>query len=233
MILLHRSIRVSSNTKQAWKDNDVYFTAPDRTNDWVKRKVLSGELEAFINYGNKDLAIFTTPEQTPVYNNGPSVVTRLIDVEATRAYFNDLMAPRSGQGEFVWAKETGRAGQGKRKVPTESLDLDSLNYWEDHVVGTEYRIITTGNKRVQQFIRSGDNNARIYKWLPMQRLPDSTKRTIKLATERLPKRSIIAWDIIDASETGGGSYILEGNTSPGVNRNTARRILDQIRKDNN
>lgn len=285
-----QSITLSERTFNAWKSVGAKFFTPQRSDEYIKRIVRQSEREEefFINLGRVELAALSEGlGGLPVWNNGPDVVWPLNTPFRTRELFHDLMAPQSGEAEHIWIKEPGWGGRGKEKVRTEDVNLAEIPYWEDHIEGDEYRIITVGNLRVQQFRKEGEPGAFRYTWLRMLDLPESAKQLVKRATERLPRRSVIGWDVIvprstdlqhrmddrvdhlepdrggersgegtspesgpsarqgdeelSPEETGAsssgesnllglGAYLIEGNTTPGVNNATAERIVSAIRQ---
>lgn len=255
--LMARSIPLSQTSRLAWKEHGATFFSRDRTVDSMRDTVANPRpgWEFFINAGNSELTDLNPPSYFPVYNPG-EVVNELLTPQVTRELLGDLMAPQTGEGEFVWFKDQGRGGRNKYKHSTDSeafAQRDPSQYWEDHIEGTEYRIITVGDVKVQQFIRTGDNSARTYRWVNMSSLPSEVSRLVREASSRLcSNRSIVGWDVIftessisrtelrpsglgsDEQEGRGGrvapsAFILEGNTCPGVNTHTARRIVDRIR----
>lgn len=273
-----QSITLSERTFNAWKSVGAKFFTPDRSDEYIKRIVRQSEREEefFINLGRVELAALSEGlGGLPVWNNGPDVVWPLNTPFRTRELFHDLMAPQSGESEYIWIKEPGWGGRGKEKVRTEDANLAEIPYWEDHIEGDEYRIITVGNLRVQQFRKEGEPGAFSYTWLRMRDLPEVAKTAVKRAAERLPRRSVIGWDVIvprtgddnrlqpdvgrspissspsdgeregesrirgeepeDLRSSGqsaesGRAYLIEGNTTPGVNDATAERIVSAIRQ---
>lgn len=269
-----QSITLSERTFNAWKSVGAKFFTPDRSDDYIKRIVRQSgrEEEFFINLGRVELAALSEGlGGLPVWNNGPDVVWPLNTPFRTRELFDDLMAPQSGEGEYIWIKEPGWGGRGKERVRTEDADLAEIPYWEDHVEGDEYRIITVGNLRVQQFKKEGEPGAWTYTWVRMRDLPETAKDIVKRASERLPRRSVIGWDVIvpggsspdlresvdnpidslrpnregeesirgeepeDLGSVGSstpstGAFLIEGNTTPGVNNATAERVANAIRQ---
>lgn len=229
--LLAKSIPLSQTTIQAWRGEDGRFFRRSRSNDYIRDFVTRADparYDSFINLGRSDLEIFTTPDQVPVYNNA-GVVSRLLTPAGTREWLDELMPPQSGETEFIWEKRPGRGGRGKFKHRRDEVNVDALPYWEDHVDGEHYRIITVGYKRVQQFKKEGGhlNAERSYQWLPMRDVPECAKDAIHSATRLLgTKRSVVGWDIVVGNRA---AFILEGNTCPGVNTFTAGRISEAVR----
>ena len=125
---------------------------------------------------------------------------------------------------------TGQGGQGKTRMQTaEAITKGIPAAWDMqmHVDGQEYRVITVDDKVVQVSERYGDNSDRRYSWLGVKRAPVPVKEIAREATRRLDGRNIIGWDII-MGEAVNSTYILEGNSCPGVNEATARRIMNHI-----
>jgi hypothetical protein len=167
----------------------------------------------------------------PVFN-GSTIVNKLLYPDATREWLGDYMAPQTNDSEYIWEKGYGRGGSNKIKHRRSEINVDNLRYWEDHVDGPEYRVITVNDKIVQQFARFGDLRDRTYTWIPRERLPERLRKRVRNSTRRLTNEiaphSAIAWDVIWNPEVQR-AFILEGNTSPGMNRFTAARIANGIR----
>ncbi len=155
----------------------------------------------------------------------------LVTPGATRDLIGEFM-PRQPDSDFprqAWVKAPGAHGRGKfLEIIHEPLVLPRSWDWCEHVEGQEYRLITVGNKVVQDFERHGDNNSRRYSWVPMREVNADLKAMVREAASRLEGNNVIAWDTI--LDTNGEPFIFEGNSCPGVNADTVRRIVDEMER---
>jgi hypothetical protein len=169
--------------------------------------------------------------------NRASVVRPLLNPKDSRVTFNSLMPTSLWVDEgYYWLKGQGRGGANKEKVYVEDFNsynnLLSRANWIDgdvqqDIVGQEYRVITVGHKVVQVSERHGVNGQRNYVWVGVSNAPAHVKETARSAARKLSsEQTIIGWDIM--SDNLGGSFILEGNSCPGVNAATADRILNAV-----
>lgn len=254
--LAARSIPLGETTRAAVKENGGNFVSRDRSVEDIVATLPVWRLryDWFWNMGHSELNL--DEEAMTIFNQGETVVKPLLTPQSTRELLGDLMPPQTGEDEFIWLKDKGRGGRNKQKLETRSVSsLEAFPYWEDHIEGQEYRVITVGRKRVQQFKREGDNANRRYIWVSMQSLPRLAKRIVREASSRLPDRSIVAWDLVlreghsehadpeaplngstgasmESQQTSdpprGECYLLEGNTSPGLNGYTVSRIVRAV-----
>ena len=222
--LLVRSIPLGRSTMSAWRSVGGVFAERDwHRQPWMYLDDMALGHEFVLNLGNRNLSSL---ESRKVMNQYPDI-HRLTTPGGTRRLMPDLL-PRQTPGQ-VWVKAPGRAGEGKFLVETdEPLVLPQDWDWQEHIVGQEYRIITVGHRIVQDSLRYGENGHREYVWTPMGRVPTEVKEVARTAARTVRGSNVIAWDVI-APAAGGGAYILEGNTSPGMSEPTARRIVDEIR----
>lgn len=222
-----RSVPLGENTRAAIREAGGMFFRRERTEEYISEYLRYNEqIEFLLNLGNSGMNVTT---DMPVFND-PSVVTSLYLPTTTRELLDDLMPGQTGDQEFIWSKGPGRGGRNKVQLPSDTNFYDfPFDYWEDHVDGDEYRLITVGHKVVQQFKRLGGNNERLYQWVPRREVPHKLKSAVREASRRLPTtRSVIAWDTIWSDDEQ--PYILEGNTSPGMNLYTINRIVEAIRE---
>ena len=168
-----------------------------------------------------------------VYNLGDNI-RHITQPGRTRLRIGEFLPPDPRQPhwtqEYSWIKAPGQAGQGKTRVQTaEAVTMSIPASWDMqvHVDGQEYRVITVGDKVVQVSERFGLDGNRTYKWIGVQAAPVSVKEIAREATRRLDGRNIIGWDVI-SGDTPNSTYILEGNSCPGVNQATAQRIVNMI-----
>lgn len=222
--LVYRSVPLSLVSREAIRSAGGVFIRRDRTPERIARLMASGRYEFLWNMGNTGL---TLPEANNIFNP-PSLIRTLISHTAMRELMGELMPPRTGDTEYVWEKRHGRGGRGKVRHRTDEIDLSALSYWEDEVIGTEYRLITVDGAIVQQFIRTGGNDARQYTWIRQRDLPSALKQTVRQAAGMWEPtvRRIIGWDTVVTEE--GTPFIFEGNSSPGMSEPTVNRIVNFI-----
>ena len=230
--LLYRSIPLSRTTRDAWKSAGAMFAKRERTPEQV-RDLAGGR--PIINLGSSNLTL-------PGIWNEASVIAPLLTPAGSRQLFDTVMPSDGWQGEgYYWLKGQGRGGANKEKtyVTTEYShnELVSRANWiagdvQQNIGGGEYRVITVGTKVVQVMKRGGLNGNRVYEWVGLTGAPTSVKEVAREAARRLEsEKIIIGWDVMDGDgyyQWTSGTYILEGNSCPGVNAATAGRILDAM-----
>ena len=226
--MMVRSIPLSIDTRDAWKEAGAVFARRTSDDDRVRNIAYDAPI---INLGSSQCMI------EGIWNEA-RVVEPLLTPQASRALLGRLMPLGSvycGPG-YYWLKGAGRGGANKEKrFIRNGQEFDALYEqarWmegdvQQHVEGQEYRVITVGEKVVQVTRRDGGHLAsdRVYTWVGVSDAPYHVKAIARDAAMRLDNsKTIIGWDVID----DGRAYILEGNSCPGVNASTARRILDAV-----
>ncbi len=221
-----RSVSLSEETTNAWKEGGVTFSRRGRT----ANEVVAMGYDNVINLGNSR---FRPEGRYSVWNHGDDIEA-LLYPGMTRELLDDLMPPQPSmdlEPHDVWIKRPGSHGRGKqRMIVDRNLVLPREWDWCQHVDGQEYRLITVGHRIVQDFLRHGENGDRTYEWVAMREVPRSLKDAVREAARRVPGRNIIAWDCIVTE--GGQPYIFEGNTCPGVNIETVQRIVKEMNRQN-
>lgn len=165
-------------------------------------------------------------------------IAALLTPAASRAVLGTLMPSTTWEGEgYYWLKGQGRGGHNKEKtyVTTEHShnELRSRARWmqgdvQHNINGTEYRVITVGDKVVQVNMRTDTDGNRLYQWIGVSACPPGIKTVAREAARLLDSEKIIVgWDLI-VDEFDDRVYVLEGNSCPGVNTATAKRILDAV-----
>lgn len=226
--LLVRSIPLSSDTRNAWKDAGAVFARRDRNTQQILEIRYDRPI---INLG----ASWFGPDEEGIWNKGTNVKS-LLTPALTRLKFGTHLPTNRWVGpDKYWLKGPGRAGNNKTlhnvRTYDEFNELVSQARWIDgdvqlHIDGQEYRVITVGNKIVQGMERHGENGQREYRWVGVNGLPSSIKRRVKQCNELLDGDNIIGWDGI--VHDSGDAFVFEGNSCPGVNSATAGRILDAV-----
>jgi len=237
-ILAVRSIPLADDTVAAWREAaklcDIELRFLRRDDEAVSRLYkYAPNYGAVLNLGN---TAFNDRRVDSVVFNPPEVVKTLNSPRAIRLSPLSIMLPPAVKlggipvHEKVWFKDKGFHDDNKEffekvddyrlmRMATETCDF------QKHIDGTVYRIVTVGDRVVQASI----NRDREYQWVGVNDLPRVLKLASKYAVSLLPEknRTFIGWDFI--METDDDVYLLEGNTSPGVNVATAERILKAMR----
>lgn len=226
------SIKLSHNSKMAWKENGAIFPRSSRTVSEIMELAHDTRAEFVLNLGWSQFN--PGASGIPVWNRGEDI-HGLLWPGMTRALLDDLMPPQPTEFPAdIWIKTPGRGGRGKfHKLVGERLVLPRQWDWQLHLEGQEYRLITVGQKVVQQFLRFGDNDDREYNWVPQEEVPGPLKALARHAASRVYGHNVIAWDMIwtsDIRTESNNMYIFEGNTCPGMSFATATRIVTEIRK---
>ena len=222
-----RSVTLSTDTANAWKDGGVVLARRGRTPEQQVLVARDNGYNALLNLGN---SAFSPAETIPIWNYGRDIKP-LIAPGTTRTLIGDFMPPQPDANfpRQAWVKAPGAHGRGKFLETIDSpLVLPPLWDWCEHIDGQEYRLVTVGNKVVQDFKRHGLNGSRRYEWVPMGEVDSQLKQMVREAAERVPGQNVIAWDTI--IDVDGTPYIFEGNTCPGVNADTVRRIVAEMER---
>jgi hypothetical protein len=131
-----------------------------------------------------------------------------------------------------WHKTSGYGGNGK--IFHEEGDGGCRSYNGDrqtHIDGLEYRVVTVGDVIVQAFLKEHTGRVGIFNWSWVGLNGIRNKGIIPLIKAAIPnvpnwEFTIFGWDIMVSDRP----YVLEINTSPGVNNATASRIVKQIER---
>jgi hypothetical protein len=239
--MLIRSIALSEQSSEAWKSIGGWFPRRERTTseilDLYIRNRCHENKQPIINLGN---TAFSPPEEEltsrgiapeVLFNLGNNI-RPLIRPGTTRRLLGNLLPPQPKENNIIpvryWIKAPGSKGKGKTleqgqrppRIPTE-WDLQT------HVVGDEYRVITVDDKVVQVSQRFGNNENRSYRWIGVVASPDIVNQLARTAAQKLQGRNVLGWDIMHVVGMDK-AFILEGNSCPGVNSNTASRIIGMI-----
>lgn len=232
-IFINRSIALSKVSRHAWGHAGAIVLSRNE----FKRK---GRLSAvpFSDRVVVNLGIAPTVDGAIVYNTR-NMVRSILTPASLRKTMPSLIPPIAKLGESAWFKGPGYAGKNKTYYHAWGGDGFDEAKWDiqKHIEGTEYRVISVGNRIVQAFIKTPDDSpcGFTWKWVGANGIKNLgirplVREAVGLIVDIYGDFSIIGWDIIrDAS---GQCFIIEGNTSPGVNVHSAKRIVKQIRNDN-
>lgn len=222
-----RSVALSTRTAEAWKTGGVVLARRGRTPLEQVSVAHASEYHAVLNMGN---SAFNPPELVPIWNYGRDIKP-LVTPGASRDLLGEFMPPQPETNfpRQAWVKAPGAHGRGKfLEIIHEPLVLPPSWDWCEHIDGQEYRLITVGHKVVQDFERHGPNGNREYAWVPMREINSDLKQMVREAAARVPGNNVIAWDtVLGPDDT---PYIFEGNTCPGVNADTVRRIVNEMER---
>lgn len=218
-ILAVRSVILSTDTADAWKGAGVHFARRGKTIE----QITAMPYPVILNLGKSG---FQPPRSERIWNHGRDIFPLLWPGE-TRRLMGDLMPPQPTDFPAdAWVKAPGAAGRGKyRKAIDQALVLPKEWDWQQHIEGQEWRLVTVGERLVQCMMRNGPNGNRRYTWNRMNQTPMILKELAREAARRLNGRNVVGWDLIEQGDT---AYILEGNSCPGVGRETANRVVKEI-----
>ena len=225
--LATRSVPLAKDTRDAWKLHGVRFARRDRSDISVRNIVITQNYQALINLGNVDRDFSNWP--VDVWNP-PDLIKSISTATALRRTLGDFLPPHNIVGPH-WHKRNGFGGKGKvfhdharGECPIMGGDVQA------HVDGVEYRIITVGDLVVQASRKLGTFPHFTYEWVGVEGIAQGgfipfLKEAV--STIKGYERAIIGWDVI---HDGNQPFIIEGNTSPGVNDATAGRIINQVKE---
>lgn len=227
-ILAVRSVPLSRETREAWNSAGVRFLKRTRPLRDMPRIVQRYGYDAVLSLGNLD----GIPEcGVPRFNSDETIRAVSQTRQLRRTLDGEGMpAPRTDVPH--WVKVGGYGGNGVRRCDPHEGDHRWYEEVQEHVEGDEYRVITVGDKVVQASRKVNVEwiNGRHhfdYEWCGVAGIrTNGIIPRLKDAVNRIPggDMSVLGWDIIVADRP----YIIECNTSPGVNEPTARRIVDAM-----
>ena len=232
--ILLRSIPLSRTTREAWRSNGIHIVKRSRDDNRDVRATVKRLGSRFIiNYGS--LSHDWTGYPIPVFNTSNSIHAISHPV-ALRRTLNDYIPENTVRGPH-WHKRGGYSSSGVKWH--KGFGQNCNNFSGDiqrHIAGTEYRVLTVGDVIVQASRKKREheftgNNFSWY-WVGIDGIRNSgIIPLIKQASELIPDwaYTVFGWDIIVDNNTSQ-VYVLEINTSPGVNDASARRIVQQIQR---
>ena len=227
-----KSVPLERSTNVSWKTvPGFYFADRKRSSGSIERHVADRRYQAVINLGRVDCDF--AGAVSPIFNS-PATIRSISTPRAIRGTLNDFL-PAYTQGQPHWHKRPGFGGIGKRLCRDDCV-VGADGDIQDHIEGTEYRVVTVGN-RVVQASRKGERRTRAngrnefdYAWVGVEGIRQTGIIPIlKEAIDIVPggALSVFGWDIILSED---GPFIIECNTSPGVNDATAARIVKTVRE---
>lgn len=237
-----RSIPLSSAVRQAWRDSGAKLISRKNLEDSeaTLRAIEKLGTDVVINLGRTDDSAQVCVDAGLTVFNPPSLVRHISHPLALRRNLNEFIPPRPAGGQPYWLKRGGFGGVGTsfHKAWTHDHHYDLMGGdVQVHIVGDQYRIISVGDTVVQAFRKEGEydgigKHEFAFHWVGVDGIRNGGFiPLIKGAVNTLPDRdrSIIGWDVIVDSRTNR-PYILEANFSPGVNANTAERIISIVKR---
>jgi hypothetical protein len=231
-VLAVKSIPLSKETIESWKtlDNEQFqlkFLKRSRHPNEALRILQQNNYSLILNLGNSEL----TDEEEIVWNSKSVCDTLRTPGSMRKSPLDAILPPIADWNDpNVWIKGPGRGGWNKTHHLT-GLDDNPVPITRDwdcqkHIEGTEYRVLTVGPRVVQSSERLDSNGERQYGWVGLKNTPKGVKEICRYAASLLPnQRTLIGWDVIANDKA---VFVLEGNTSPGLNKETAERIRNEL-----
>lgn len=228
-VFVNRSIPLSQESREAWRNVATIIPRQHRNRLRVLDRIQPEDV--VINLGLSD----AVGRDCIVYND-PVSIRSVLTPQAIRNTMPDLLPPRPGIRDAFWRKGPGQHGNGVSFYDGGMIPPDRPGYdLQKHIEGTEYRVITVGELVVQATRKTNAvwvNGRHSFDWQwigvvgarQVSGLIPLAKRAVGLVPNG--PRTVLGWDII--SGTDGGVYVIECNSSPGVNEATARRIVRAI-----
>lgn len=228
-LMVLRSIPLSKETRDAWYSANCHIIRRSKHNSRaLLQSINAGNRRGLINLGNLDLDLSIL--NVPVFNSANSIRS-ISSPLALRRTLNDFIPPSSTTGPH-WHKSGGFGGRGKAYHKEQVRECALLRGdVQKHIEGQEYRVITVGDVVVQAHRKEqleGVGNFD-WNWCGVDGVrTNGIIPTIKDAVTSIPdwQYTVFGWDVIVADRP----YVIEINTSPGVNEATAKRIVDQIER---
>lgn len=224
MIYILRTVPLHRSTRNAWRQAGATII---RRKGWQDTVASLESDDVLINLGWRKL-----PETEALIFNHPDSVRAVSRPADLRDLLGDFLPPPPQEGDEYWIKNPGWAGNGKIKVEGPlPFNVPANTDVQKHISGVEYRVNSVGNKIVQAHVKEPDEEGWFdYKWIGVKNTNGlGIIPRIKEAVKRIPygDSSILGWDWMIENGTDQ-PYLLEINTSAGVNEPTANRIISAI-----
>lgn len=226
-VLALRSVPLSKETRDAWHVSGVRFVRRTRTPGQIARIVEGNGYEAILNLGTVGNMGYIS--DSPVWN--PDSVVRAVSKthRLRQTLDGEGMPPLDDSGPH-WHKSGGWGGSGVHYC-SKPCGIGGEEV-QKHIEGTEYRVITVGDAIVQAMVKEdlewkNGRHSFTWTWVGVKGVSkNGIIPLLKAAVDAIPNgdRAMLGWDVIANTKP----YILECNTSPGVNAATARRILQHM-----
>jgi hypothetical protein len=211
---------------EAWRQAGVLFRKRGRMDVW-NPQFHEPHVKAVLNLGNLDMKFNSIP--VPVFNP-PELIRRISAPPALRNSLGEFLPPEGIRGPH-WHKRGGFRGSGTEfHEGTQGICPIMPGDTQKHIEGDEFRVITVGEQVVQASKKSGTPPHFEFEWVGVQGVSQNgIIPLLHAATAALEgsSRAIIGWDVKVGSDK---PYILEANTSPGVNDATANRIVAAVKE---
>ena len=222
---------MSRTTRDAWRSNGIHIVKRSRDSNRDVRATI-GRVDGRFVINSGSLSHDWAGYPVPVFNTRDSI-RAISHPLALRRTLPDFIPPVSMDGYAHWHKDGGWGG--KNKTYHEEGDGGCRFFKGDrqtHIDGTEYRVLTVGDVIVQASLKElthGVGNF-IWHWCGVRGIRDlGIIPLVKEAVQNIPNWNwtMFGWDVIVDSNR---PYVIEINTSPGVNSSTAKRIIQQIER---
>lgn len=225
-LLALRSVPLSHGTRNAWHNAGVRFRRRGVTKAWSSQ-YRDNAFAAVLNLGSLSHSFDHVP--VPIFNE-PETIRSISHPKALRRTLDNFLPP-SVDTSHHWHKCGGFGGRGTTFHESRQDDCDDFHGdTQLHVSGMEYRILSVGERIVQASLKHGSHSQFDWEWVGVEGVKkNGIIPLLKEAIQLIPGAdySVFGWDII---HDGSQPYILECNTSPGVNEATAQRIVQAIKE---
>lgn len=229
-VLINRSIPLSKESRDAWRNANAIVLSRRPLKRDSQLSAIPQEERVVVNLGIAD------DISGNVRFNSRRSVRSVLTPAAIRRTLPELVPPWPYDGQDFWFKGPGQHGDNKLFVDKEQDFKQPPEAWplgwdaQVHVAGTEYRVITVGPVVVQAHRKTRDDSKRgfLWEWVGVQGIrKGGIIPLVKKAVEAVPDGdfTVIGWDLIVGEDR---PYIIEANSSPGVNDATAERIVSAI-----
>jgi hypothetical protein len=231
--LIVRSVPLSQETRAAWKNAGGTF-ARRKYNGRLPDAVVD-RYGYIVNLGHTRLSA----SADVIYNRPDSIVAVSHPVNFRKTFHDSELIPSRNMKGRHWHKTGGFRGEGKTFHESERGDCAVIpGDVQEHIEGVEYRVITVGDVVVQAHKKELINDGWPpiptgfeWSWVGVRGVSSNgIIPAVKNAITKIPfgERTVLGWDIIVRDRNQ--PFIIEINTSPGVNDATAQRIVSQIER---
>lgn len=224
-VLINRSIPLSKESRDAWRNANAIVLSRRPLKRDSQLSAIPQEERVVVNLGIAD------DISGNVRFNSRRSVRSVLTPAAIRRTLPELLPPIPKLGEDAWFKGPGQHGENKYRHIWGGDGYDDPRWdMQLHIEGTEYRVITVGPVIVQAHRKTRDDSKRgfLWEWVGVQGIrKGGIIPLVKRAVEAVPDGdfTVIGWDLIVGEDR---PYIIEANSSPGVNDATAERIVRAI-----
>lgn len=230
-IFVNRSIPLSKVSRNAWANAGAIVLSRNPSKRMHQLAAHAEDAYVVVNLG-----ITNFDANADVEYNEPDSVRSVLTPARLRKTMPNLIPPQPLKGQPFWDKGPGQGGN--NKIFNEKLLSDDFiplpgRDLQRHIEGSEYRVISVGRRVVQSHLKSniewtdGQHEAD-WEWAGVTAIKGTgIIGLVHKAVDLVPngEHTVFGWDIILADKP----YIIEANSSPGVNDATAGRIMKAIK----